>query len=122
MLFDLDFDKEFYRFTRNLKDMYPYEIVRKDNRATVIHNVVGLSKDDIKISLEREGKIDYLVISGEKKNEITDKIYKVDSRFTINLDEIAAEGIEWEVKDGLLYVYITFKKPETPNIKIKYKK
>lgn len=122
MLFDLDFDKEFYRFTRNLKDMYPYEIVRKDNRATVIHNVVGLSKDDIKISLEREGKIDYLVISGEKKNEITDKIYKVDSRFTINLDEIATEGIEWEVKDGLLYVYVTFKAPEKPNIKIKYKK
>lgn len=122
MLFDLDFDKEFYRFTRNLKDMYPYEIVRKDNRATVIHNVVGLSKDDIKISLEREGKIDYLVISGEKKNEITDKIYKVDSRFTINLDEIATEGIEWEVKDGLLYVYVAFKEPEKPNIKIKYKK
>ncbi|HQD92969.1 MAG TPA: Hsp20 family protein [Bacilli bacterium] len=122
MLFGLDFDKEFYRFTRNLKDMYPYEIVRKDNRATIIHNVVGLSKDDIKISLEREGKIDYLVISGEKKNEITDKIYKVDSRFTINVDEITEEGIEWEVKDGLLYVYITFKKPEKPSIKIKYKK
>ena len=122
MLFDLDFDKEFYRFTRNLKDMYPYEIIRKDNRATVIHNVVGLSKDDIKISLEREGKIDYLVISGEKKNEITDKIYKVDSRFTINLDEIATEGIEWEVKDGLLYVYVAFKEPEKPNVKIKYKK
>lgn len=121
MLFGLDFDKEFYRFTRNLKDMYPYEIVRKDNQATIIHNVVGLSKDDIKISLEREDKIDYLVISGEKKNEITDKIYKVDSRFTINVDEITEEGIEWEVKDGLLYVYITFKKPETPNIKIKYK-
>ena len=122
MLFGLDFDKEFYRFTRNLKDMYPYEIIRKDNRATIIHNVVGLSKDDIKISLEREGKIDYLVISGEKKNEITDKIYKVDSRFTINVDEITEEGIEWEVKDGLLYVYITFKKPEEPSIKIRYKK
>ena len=122
MLFGLDFDKEFYRFTRNLKDMYPYEIVRKDNRATIIHNVVGLSKDVIKISLEKEGRIDYLVISGEKKNEITDKIYKVDSRFTINIDEIAEEGIEWEVKDGLLYVYITFKEPETPNVKIKYKK
>ena len=120
MLFDLDFDKEFYRFTRNLKDMYPYEIVRKDNQAIIIHNVVGLSKDDIKISLEKD-KVNYLVISGEKKNEITDKIYKVDSRFTINLDEIAEEGIEWEVKDGLLYVYITFKELEKPNIKIKYK-
>jgi len=120
MLF-LDFDRDFYRFSRNLKDMYPYEIIRKDNQAIVIHNVVGLSKDDIKISLKREGKIDYLVISGEKKNEITDKIYKVDSRFTINIDDVGKEGIEWEVKDGLLYVYITFKEPETPEVRINYK-
>lgn len=122
-MFNLDFDKDFYRFTRNLKDMYPYEIVKKDNQAIIIHNVVGLSKEDIKISIERDGLVDYLVISGEKKNAITNKIYSVDSRFKIILDDIASEGIEWEVKDGLLYVYIAFKTPEElTNIKIRYKK
>ncbi len=121
MLFD--FDRDFYRFTRNLKDMYPYEIIRRDNdnEVIVIHNVVGLSKDDIKISVDRDNEYDYLVIAGERKNEITDKIYKVDSRFIINLDDIDSNGVEYKVKDGLLYIYIKFKTPEKPNINVKYR-
>lgn len=114
-----DFDKDFYRFTRNLKDMYPYEIIRKDNKATIVHNVVGLSKDNIKITSEREGSRDYLIISGEKKNEVTGKMYSVDSRFTINVDEI--QNIEWRVEDGLLYVDVDFKAPEKPKLNIQYK-
>ena len=121
MLFD--FDRDFYRFTRNLKDMYPYEIIRRDNdnEAIVVHNVVGLSKDDIKISVDRDNEYDYLVIAGERKNEVTDKIYKVDSRFIINLDDIDSNGVEYKVEDGLLYIYIKFKTPEKPNINIKYR-
>jgi HSP20 family molecular chaperone IbpA len=121
MLFD--FDRDFYRFTRNLKDMYPYEIIRRDNdnEVIVVHNVVGLSKDDIKISVDRDNEYDYLVIAGERKNEVTDKIYKVDSRFIVNLDDISENGIEYEVKDGLLYIYINFTTPEKPDINIKYR-
>ena len=109
MLFD--FDRDFYRFTRNLKDMYPYEIIKK--------YVVGLSKDDIKLTIDRDKEYDYLVIAGERKNEVTDKIYKVDSRFIINLDDIDSNGVEYKVEDGLLYIYIKFKTPEKPNINIK---
>ncbi len=119
MLFD--FDRDFYRFTRNLKDMYPYEIIRKDNQAIVVHNVVGLNKEDIKISIDRDNEYDYLVIAGEKKNEVTDKIYKVDSRFIIDLDDIDNSGVEYKVEDGLLYIYIKFKTPEKPDINIKYR-
>ena len=108
---------------RNLKDMYPYEIIRRDNdnEVIVVHNVVGLSKDDIKISVDRDNEYDYLVIAGERKNEVTDKIYKVDSRFIINLDDIDSNGVEYKVEDGLLYIYIKFKTPEKPNINIKYR-
>lgn len=114
-----DFDRNFYRFTRNLKDMYPYEIIRNDNKATIVHNVVGLSKDHIKVSCEREGYYDYLVIAGDHKNEITQKVYSVDSRFVIDIDSI--ENVQWEVKDGLLYIDVIFKKPEKPNLQISYK-
>ena len=108
---------------RNLKDMYPYEIIRRDNdnEVIVVHNVVGLSKDDIKISVDRDNEYDYLVIAGERKNEVTDKIYKVDSRFIINLDDIDSNGVEYKVEDGLLYIYIKFKTPEKPNINVKYR-
>lgn len=117
--FDLYFDRPFYRFQRNLKDIYPYEIVKEDGQSIIVHNVVGLGKEDINIKLERDGEYDYLVISGEKKNEITNKIYKVDSRFVINLKRLDKKGIEWEVKDGLLYVYINYKKPEEVSIRYK---
>lgn len=124
MLFDfdaffIDFDKDFYRFNRNLKDMYPYEIIKKDDKVTVVHNVLGLGKDDIEITAKRDKNNDYLVISGEKKNEVTDRVYNVDSRFAINLDEI--KEVEYEVKDGLLYIYITYKEPEKPKLNIKYR-
>lgn len=123
MLFDFlcDWDKEFYRFTRDIKDMNPYEIINDKNQLTIVHNVVGLGKDDIEISVERDKYNDYLTISGEKKNETTNKIYKVDSRFIINLDEIDENGIEYKVKDGLLYIFIKLKKPEQPKINIRYR-
>lgn len=123
MLFDFDlyFDRPFYRFQRELKDIYPYEVVRKDNQIILVHNVVGLGKNDINIKLERDERYDYLVISGEKKNEITNKIDKVDSRFKINLKQLDKDGIEWRVEDGLLYIYITYQKPKQSKINIRYK-
>lgn len=123
MLFDFDlyFDRPFYRFQRDLKDIYPYEVVRKDNQVIIVHNVVGLSRNDINIKLERDDRFDYLIISGEKKNEITNKIDKVDSRFKINLKQLDKDGIEWKVEDGLLYIYITYQKPKQPEVNIRYK-
>lgn len=119
--FDLFFDRPFYRFQRELKDMYPYEVVKKDNQVILVHNVVGLGRNDINIKLERDERYDYLVISGEKKNEITNKIDKVDSRFKINLKQLDKDGIEWKAEDGLLYIYITYQKPKQPEINIRYK-
>ena len=119
--FDLFFDRPFYRFQRELKDIYPYEVVRKDNQIILVHNVVGLGRNDINIKLERDERNDYLVISGEKKNEITNKIDKVDSRFKINLKQLDKDGIEWKVEDGLLYIYITYQKHKQSEINIRYK-
>ena len=119
--FDLFFDRPFYRFQRDLKDIYPYEVVRKDNQIILVHNVVGLGRNDINIKLERDERYDYLVISGEKKNDITNKIDKVDSRFKINLKQLDKDGIEWKVEDGLLYIYITYQKPKQPEVNIRYK-
>lgn len=123
MLFDFDlyFDRPFYRFQRELKDIYPYEVIKKDNQIILVHNVVGLGKNDINIKLERDERYDYLVISGEKKNEITNKIDKVDSRFKINLKQLDKDGIEWRVEDGLLYIYITYQKPKQSEVNIRYK-
>jgi HSP20 family molecular chaperone IbpA len=120
MFFDFEFDRPFYRFSREfLKDMNPYEIIRKDNSSIIVHNIVGIPKEDIHIDLKKENKVDYLVISGETKNEVTNRTYSISSRFRVDSDEI--KDIDWEVKDGLLYVEVHFKESQKPDIKISYK-
>ncbi len=119
-MFLFDWDRSYYTFSRTLKDVTPYEFVKDENKTIIIHNIVGLSKDDISVSLEKENKIDYLKITGEKKNAITNKTYSVSSRFGVDADEI--DNIEWYVEDGILYITVWFKKPEKPNINITYKK
>lgn len=100
--------------------MYPYEIIRKDDECTIVFNALGISKDNIKVDFDKSRGTDYLVISGEEKNEVTNKNYSVNGRFSIDVNEI--KSIEWKVQDGLLYVYIYFKQAEKPKIDIKYKK
>jgi HSP20 family molecular chaperone IbpA len=112
----LDFDKDFYRFSRGVKDNFPYQIKRAKDHATIIHNVVGINPKDIHVEIEPERNVTYLVVRGETKNEVTDSTYSVNSRFTINDDEI--KEIKYETKDGLLYVDIYYKEPEKVNIKI----
>jgi HSP20 family molecular chaperone IbpA len=118
-MFIFDFDQRYYKFGRTIKDMYPYEVIRKDNSSIVIHNVVGISPKDIKVSVEKENKVDYLVITGATKNEITSENYSVSSRFQIDSDEIS--NIDWFLKDGLLYIEVFFKEPQKPDIKINHK-
>lgn len=113
----LDWDRDFYAFNRPTKDMYPYEIVRKDNKCTIVFNIVGISKENISVSFDKARTIDYLVISGENKNEITGKNYSVNARFVIDSNEV--KEIEWYVQDGLLYVNILYRIPEKPKIEIK---
>lgn len=115
----LDWDRDFYSFNRNIKDLYPYEIVKKENQSTIVFNALGISKNNIKVTFDKIKGTDYLVISGEQKNEVTNKTYSVNGRFSIDANEI--KNIDWKVQDGLLYVNVYFKQAEKPQIDIKYK-
>lgn len=115
----IDWDRDFYSFSRGVKDMYPYEIVRRDNQSTIVFNALGISKDNCKVTFDKIKGTDYLVISGEQKNEVTGKTYSVNGRFSVDFNEI--QSVDWKVKDGLLYVNVYFKKPEKPKIDIEYK-
>ena len=58
MLWDLfdpfDFDKKFYNFNREEKDMHPYSILNKEDATILTHNVLGLNKEDIQLSKKKE--------------------------------------------------------------------
>lgn len=117
----LDWQAGSYSYTRPILDSKPYQIIKdKDGKkSTIVFNALGIPKDDIKISVERQKGQDYLTISGETKNELSNKTYNVSGQFVIDSNEVSE--IDWDCKDGLLTVEIKFKEPEKSKIKINQK-
>ena len=113
----LSWDKNFYKFTRDEKDMYPYSVQNnKDGSITIVHNVVWLDKKDVKLTTTIEEGNGYILISGETKDEITGKIYKVNSRFSCN-KAYDLNNINSQMRNGLLYITIGAKKVKTPSVR-----
>lgn len=104
-----DFDKKFYNFRREEKDMTPYDIIKKDGKLILTHNVLGIAKEDLKVSKKIENGTPYISISGSTKDEITGKTYSVNSRFSYNPTEIDISKATSELRNGLIYITIPYK-------------
>lgn len=117
-MFDVLFDGDFYNFERMVRDKYPYKIVNNESDTIIIHNAVGIDKDNIKITIKPiDDRHSYLLINGETKDEILqNESYKIQSRFTIKHNDI--DKIEKKIKNGILYITIKWKKQEIPKIDI----
>lgn len=117
----LDWQAGSYSYTRPILDSKPYQIIkdRDGKKSTIIFNALGISKSDIKISVERQKGQDYLTISGETKNELSSKTYNVSGQFIIDSNEI--NEIDWDCENGILTIEIKFKEMEKSNIKINKK-
>jgi len=97
-----------------------YEIVKHEDRTTIIHNCIGIPEAFIKLSIEsKDNGFSYLVIKGTCTDEELGNTYSIDSRFTIMESRIS--NIEWKTRNGILIVDIVFKKPETKSIPIQRK-
>lgn len=107
----LNWEKDFYKFTRDEKDMYPYSINKnKDGSVTIVHNVVGLDKKDLKLSTKVINDKTYIIIEGQTKDEITGKTYSVNSKFSYDMTQYDLNNIKSTMKNGLLYITISAKK------------
>lgn len=105
-----DFDRNYYNFRRNEKDMAPYSIIRQRDKGKTIlvHNILGINKEDLNVTVNTENSHKILYISGETKDEITGQSYSVNSKFTLrNTENI--DSISSECKNGLLYIIINNK-------------
>lgn len=116
----LGWDKSYYAFNRPIKDLFPYKEKHLKDKDVLVFNVVGLSKDDISVKVEKEGQINYLNINGEKTDKMTEEPYNIKARFSIDTDKIA--NITYKVENGLLYVNLFYKEPKKSNIEINYEK
>lgn len=115
-IFDLlmnpfDWDKNFYKFTRDEKDMYPYSVNHgKDGSITIVHNVVGLDKKDLKLSTKIVDGKGWIIIEGQTEDEVTGKKYSINSKFSCDLNQCDLNKITSSMKNGLLYINIAAKK------------
>ncbi len=104
-------DRDVYKFNRLEKDMNPYSVHKEENGITLVHNVVGLSKDDLKIKVEENNGKSKLVISGDSKNEKTNSNYSVHSEFMLDSNK-KIKDITSKLENGLLYITIEYEKTE----------
>lgn len=121
-----DFDRDFYNFKRNEKDMNPYSIIRNPEKGETIlvHNVLGINKEDLDVSIKTENGRKVLYITGETKDDSTGQSYSINSRFSLS-DFEKIKDIVSECKNGLLYITIKnevvkkIDKPKTQKIEIR---
>jgi HSP20 family molecular chaperone IbpA len=112
-LFDpFDFDKKFYNFNREEKDMHPYSILNKEDATVLTHNVLGLNKEDIQLSKKKENGVAYIVIAGKTTDEVTGKTYSINSRFSVDENKVDLSKVSSTMKNGLLYITIPYKKED----------
>lgn len=114
-----DWDKKSYAFNRDEKDMHPYSIVNRKDSMVIVHNVLGINKEDLKISMPVENGKYFITIEGKTKDAIG-KVYSVNSRFAIDPTQLdLTKEITARVSNGLLYITIALKKEEEFKIKDK---
>lgn len=106
-----DWDKEFYKFNRWEKDMNPYSIKydKENGKVIMSHNILGIDKKDLSVTVKPENGKNYLVISGKTVDEVTGKEYSVNSRFYISND-YDVDKMKAEARNGLVYITIPYKK------------
>lgn len=114
----LGWDRDFYRFNRREKDMTPYSVVQNKAKgeAVITHNILGIDKKDLSIAIKPENGENYLVISGKTEDDRLGKTYTINSRFFVP-DCYDIEHIEAEVKNGLVYITLPYKKEDPKKTK-----
>ena len=114
-----DWDRKNYKFSRDEKDMHPYSVINNKKETIIVHNVLGVDKKDLKISLSKENGNTYILIEGKSVDSLTQKEYSISSRFAIDTTQLDIKKITSTMKNGLLYITIPLKPEEkSENIKI----
>lgn len=116
-------DKNAYKFNRPEKDMHPYSVIYNEKSVVVVHNILGIDKKDLKLTIKNEGRKVYLSIEGKTKDLITTKEYSVSSKFELASDQLDLSKVSSTMNNGLLYITIAKKTtaPEQKTINIEIK-
>jgi HSP20 family molecular chaperone IbpA len=110
------FDLVFKEWSRPVKEVKGYNVIKSDKGYVVVINALGISKEDLSIDLS--GK--YLSVKGETKIEEIDFTNKVSYQFYVGDLDGEIDTVEYRLNDGFLYVDIKLKQTKN-KVKIVYK-
>lgn len=112
----LAWDKNSYKFNRGEHDMAPYTVHNLKDKVIVVHNVLGINKEDLKIATKVENHNNYITITGKTYDAITGKEYSINSTFTFDDSKVDIATAKCSMNNGLLYIEMKFKKEENKKI------
>lgn len=108
----LAWDKNSYKFNRGEHDMAPYSVHKLKDGVIVVHNVLGINKEDLKVATKVENHSNYITIIGKTVDAITGKEYSINSTFTFDDSKVDIETAKCSMNNGLLYIEMKYKKEE----------
>lgn len=118
----LNWDKKSYVFNRDEKDMHPYSVHATKDMYTIVHNVLGVDRKDLKMLVKYEAGKYFLLVEGKTKDALTGKMYSVSSTFELDPTQLDINKTTSRMNNGLLYVMIPkkeeIKQNKTINIEI----
>lgn len=109
----VNWDRKSYAFNREEKDMHPYTVHTTKDYTTIVHNVTGIDKKDLKMVIKADSNGKFLVIEGKTTDIITNKQYTISSTFQLDDTQLDIRKVTSRMSNGLLYITIPNKKEET---------
>lgn len=109
------FDSIFKSWNRPLTESNGYKIKDTEKGQLIIINVVGIDKDELTVIIEGST----LKVKGKTRLKEID--FVTETNFSIPIRVHNLKNIEYELKNGYLYVYLNAKEDSKTNIKISYK-
>lgn len=111
-----DFLRDDFLFNSSVKDMVPTAFYKKDKDYIIEAKTLGISPEDVEVSLDN----DILTISGESKNEYSDKAFNAKIKVRIGKDILSSiEKIDYKSQNGVTYVILKMKQTANSTIEIK---
>lgn len=119
-MFNNFFDNYFYSFNRPMYERSGWMAVEKDGRVTIVVNALGVSPEDINITVENSetASNQILVLGGKTHNSILDKDFSISMKWNLY------KGVREVVKsfdNGLVVLEVEFETPVKPSVLIRSK-